>query len=211
MMSKSLLAAAAIGLTLGLGASAQGAPPPGQLPPGVFAGERDYHLAPAGAYALDPAHTAVVAKVSHIGYSLSVFRFDKVEGRLEWDPMQPAQSSLKVSVDVASIDTPVPGFAAELAGDNFLKAGAFPQATFVSTAFHRIDATHGRVDGQFTLLGQTRPLTFNVELIGAGKGVMGHPRMGVEAKATLDARQYGLNPLLGSTIDLIVDAEFAQS
>jgi hypothetical protein len=40
---------------------------------------------------------------------------------------------------------------------------------------------------------------------------MGHPRIGVEAKATLDARQYGLNPLLGSAIDLVVDAEFAQS
>src|ERR1019366_2402843 len=54
-MSKSILAVAAMA----------------QLPPGVFVGEHDYHLAPAGPYGLDPAHTAVVAKVSHIGYGLS--------------------------------------------------------------------------------------------------------------------------------------------
>src|SRR5882757_9674452 len=92
-----------------------------QLPPGVFAGERDYKLAPTGAYALDPTHTAVIAKVSHIGYGLSVFRFDKVSGDLKWDAAQPNRSSMSVAVETASIATPVPGFAAELAGAPYLK------------------------------------------------------------------------------------------
>jgi len=205
-MSRSIFTAAAVAVTLSLGAPAMA-----QLPPGVFAGEHDYHLAPAGAYAIDPAHTAVLAKVSHIGYGLSVFRFDKVEGVLAWDPASPAQSSMKVSVDVASIDTPVPGFAKELSGDGFLKTGAFPAATFVSTAFHQIDASHGRVDGDFTLMGKTRPLSFEVELVGAGKGFMGHPRLGVEARTRLNPQEFGMSPMFSAPIELVIDAEFARS
>jgi polyisoprenoid-binding protein YceI len=205
-MSKSILAITAAALALSLGAPALA-----QLPPGVFAGEHDYHLAPAGPYALDPSHTAVVAKVPHIGYSLSVFRFDKVEGALIWDPAHPAQSSMKVSVDVASIDTPVPNFATQLAGDGFLKAAAFPKATFVATAFHQIDASHGRVDGDFTLMGKTRPMTFDVELIGAGKGFMGRPRLGIEAKGEVHPQEFGMSPMFAAPIELVIDAEFARS
>ena len=205
-MSRSIFAAAAIAATLSLGA-----PAVAQLPPGVFAGEHDYRLAPAGAYAIDPAHTAVLAKVSHIGYGLSVFRFDKVDGVLTWDPANPAQSSMRVAVEVASIDTPVPGFAKELSGDPYLKADAFPKATFVSTAFHQIDASHGRVDGDFTLMGKTRPMSFDVELIGAGKGFMGHPRLGIEAKGEVHPQEFGMSPMFAAPIQLVIDAEFARS
>ena len=208
-MSKSILAAAAaLGAALAL---AQSAPALAQLPAGVFAGEHDYKAADAGGYAIDASHTAVIARVSHIGYGLSVFRFDKVEGSLTWDPAQPAKSALSVTVDTASIATPVPGFSAELQGDNFLKSAAFPKATFVSTAFHQIDAGHGKVDGQFTLMGKTRPVTFDVELIGAGKGFMGHPRLGIEAKTAINPADYGLNPMFATPIQLVIDAEFAKA
>ncbi len=205
-MSKLIVVAAATALAL-----AQGAPALAQLPAGIFAGEHDYKSAPAGLYAIDPAHTAVIAKVPHIGYSLSVFRFGKVDGSLTWDPDQPAKSSLTASVETASISTPVPDFAAQLSGDEFLKSAAFPKASFVSTAFHQTDASHGRVEGRFTLLGKTRPLTFDVELVGAGKGFMGHPRIGMEAKAEIDPQDYGITPMLGGPIQLVIDAEFAQT
>ena len=205
-MSKPVLIALILALALG-----QSAPSFAQLPPGVFVAEHDYRQAPAGAYALDPDHTAVVAKVSHLGYSLSVFRFGAVSGTMTWDPAQPAASALNVSVDTASIATPVAGFAAELAGDGYLKSAAFPKATFVSTRVRQIDAAHGQVDGQFTLLGKTVPLTFDVQLVGAGKGFMGHPRIGFEATTQIHPQDFGLSPVLGDTIQLVIDAEFAQA
>jgi polyisoprenoid-binding protein YceI len=182
-----------------------------QLPPGVFAGEGDYRLAPPGAYALDPDHTAVIARVSHIGYSLSIFRFDRVAGTLNWDPARPTRSSLTVSVETASISTPVAGFAAELAGDEFLKSRTFPQATFVSTRFRQDDASHGWVDGQFTLMGKTVPLTLAMALVGAGKGFMGHPRIGVEATGRINPQAFGMSPTFGDSIQLVIDAEFART
>ncbi len=128
----------------------------------MFAGQPDAALAPAGTYAIDPDHTAVIAKVSHIGYALSVFRFDTVSGALTWDPVHPERSSLTATVAPASIATPVARFAKELAGDAYLKAAAFPTATFVSSGFRRIDALHGEVSGVFTLMGKARLVTFAV-------------------------------------------------
>lgn len=112
-----------------------------------------------------------------------------------------------MSVDTGSIATNVPDFATKLAGDEFLKSAAFPKATFVSTAFHRRDATHGTVTGDLTLLGVTAPLTFDVTMVGAGKG-FGAPRMGVEATASLDARKFGMGAFFVDPIQLVIDVEF---
>ena len=192
------------------GAGQAATPPPG-LPPGVFMGEQDYKQAPAGTYVLDGQHAGVIARVSHIGYSYSIFRFDTVAGSLTWDPANPAASKLTATVQTGSIATNVPNFAKDLAGDGFLKSKAFPEATFVSTAFRQTDANHGKIDGQFTLMGKTVPLTFDATLVGAGKGFMGHPRIGVHAETAINTADFGLMPLLGSTIQLVIDTEFGKS
>ena len=192
-------------------AGAQSAAPPTKLPDGVYAAERDIKLATAGNYTLDPQHTAVIARVSHLGYSWSVFRFDRVEGTLAWDPAAVARARLSITVQTNSVSTPVEGFAAQIAGDGFLKSATFPQATFVSTAFRQKDATRGQVDGQFTLMGKTRPLTFDVTLVGAGKGFMGSPRMGVQARAIIKPLDFGLPPLMTDPIEIVVDAEFGKA
>jgi polyisoprenoid-binding protein YceI len=181
------------------------------LPPGVYAGGKDLADARAGTYTIDPDHTAVLARVQHIGYSWLVFRFDRASGTLAWDPASPEKSTLSVAVQTASIATPVKDFAAHLAGDDFLKSAKFPEATFVSTAFHRIDAMHGKVDGQFTLMGTTRPVTFDVELIGAGKGWENRPRLGIHAVARIVPQDYGFPALFGNTIEIAVDTEFERA
>ena len=194
------------------GALAQTAPAaPPALPPGVFAAERDLALATAGTYALDEQHTAVIVRVSHLGYSHSIFRFERAKATLTWDPAAIEKSKLEASVETASITSNVNGFAEELIGDNFLKAKAFPQATFVSTAFKPTDKTKGKVEGQFTLMGKTRPVTFDVALGGAGKGFGGKPRMGVTAVASINPQEFGLPPFFTDPIQIVIDTEFART
>src|SRR5215208_5162743 len=175
-------------------AQAQGTQPNG-LPPGVYMGEADYKQAPAGTYAIDPDHASVIARVSHLRYSWSVFRFDKVSGTMKWDPANPANASLTAKVETASITSNVKGFAQDLSGNNFLKSTAFPQATFVSSAFRQMSTRRGKVDGQLTLMGNTKPVTFDIELIGAGKGFADRPRIGVSARGTINPVDFGLPPL----------------
>ena len=171
-------------------------------------GETDYKQAPDGSYAIDPDHASVIARVSHLRYSWSIFRFDKVSGTLKWDPDTIANSLLSAKVQTASIATNVKGFAAELAGDGYLKSTAFPEATFVSSAFRPMSTRRGKVDGQLTLMGKTRPVTFDVELIGAGKGFADRPRLGVSARGTINPVDFGLLPLFGDSIEIVIDVEF---
>ncbi len=200
-------AALALGTVIA-GAAAQSTT---ELPPGVYGGGKDLADARAGSYTIDTDHTAVLARVQHIGYSWLVFRFDKASGTLGWDPAAPEKSTLTVAVQTASITSNVKDFAKQLAGDDYLKSAKFPEATFVSTAFHRTDATHGKVDGRFTLMGTTRPVTFEVELIGAGKGWENRPRLGVHAVAHIVPQDYGFPALFGNTIEIAVDTEFERT
>jgi polyisoprenoid-binding protein YceI len=189
----------------------QSSSPPAALPPGVFAAERDIALATAGTYTLDGLHTSVIARVSHLGYSYSIFRFDTVAGKLTWDPAAVEKSTLSASVETASITTNVKGFAEELAGDNFLKSKAFPQATFVSTAFRPTDKTRGKVDGRLTLMGKTKEVTFDVELVGAGKGFGGNPRIGVHGATSINPQDFGMMPLFTTPIEIVIDTEFQRN
>ena len=188
-------------------AQAQGTQPNG-LPPGVYMGEADYKQAPAGTYSIDPEHASVVARVSHLRYSWSIFRFDRVSGTLKWDPVNPANSSITAKVETASITSNVKDFAQELSGNKFLNSPAFPEATFVSTAFRQMSTRRGKVEGQFTLMGKTKPVTFDVELVGAGKGFADRPRIGVSARGTINPADFGLPPLFGDSIEIVVDVEF---
>jgi polyisoprenoid-binding protein YceI len=168
--------------------------------------QHDYKAAPAGKYAIDPKHTGLIARIPHLGFSYSIFRFQTVDGKLSWDPANPGADSLSVTVDPKSITTaPVEGFSAEIA-DKFLKAAQFPTATFTSTAFHPESATHGKVDGDLTVAGVTKHVVFDVDLVGAGKGFRG-PVIGVTARTQLDPKAYGL-PAFMNPIELIIDSEF---
>ena len=131
--------------------------------------------------------------------------------RSRWDPANTAGASLSAKVETASITSNVKGFGEQLAGDEFLKSRAFPEATFVSTAFRQTSPRRGKVDGQLTLMGKTRAVTFDVELVGAGKGFAGQPRMGMNARTSINPVDFGLPPLLGDAIEIVVDAEFQRN
>lgn len=200
---------AALVVLLGAGQALAECPP--GLPPGVFCAARDLGFATAGVYNGDPQHSAVIARVSHLGYSMSVFRFDQVDTRLVWNPAQPTASKLYATVRTASISTPVKGFAAKLAGPEFLNAAQFPTATFVSTTVRQIDPRRGEIDGQLTLLGKKRPVTLQVNLVGAGKGLVGKPRIGGTARAMINPKDFGMPPLIVDPIELVMDVEFEKT
>ena len=187
------IAAAIAALSVATAIPAFAAPAPTAIP----MGQHDYKLATAGAYTLDPNHIGLIARVSHLGFSISVFRFGKVAATLDWDPNDVSRSRLSATVQTNSIESNVPGFAEELQGDEYLKSAKFPTATFTSTAFRQTDPQHGKVDGKFTLMGKTVPLTFDVTLVGAGPGFAGSPAMGhvigIHAEGAINPQDFGMS------------------
>lgn len=198
-------------LLLAAPAFAADQPPPTPAPMVIPHGTSDYAKAVAGDYTLDSRHVGVVARVSHLGFSISIFRFGDVTAKLTWDPTAPEKSSLTATVKTASIETNVPNFAQDIS-TKYLNSAQFPDATFVSTAFHKVDATHGKVDGNFTLKGVTRPVTFDVTLVGAGPGFAGGPKMGhvigIHAEGWINPTDYNIGPFFKDPIQLVIDTEF---
>jgi polyisoprenoid-binding protein YceI len=60
-------------------------------------------------------------------------------------------------------------------------------------------------------MGITKPVTFEVELVGAGKGWADMPRLGVHAVASIVPTDFGLPALFGKTIEIVVDTEFQRT
>ncbi|MEJ0022836.1 MAG: YceI family protein [Alphaproteobacteria bacterium] len=206
MKPRSVVLAAAIATALMASGSAfaqSATPAPAPRP----APKADVSASVAGTYAMDVTHTAIVATVFHMGFSYSKFRFGKSDAELVWDPKSPAADKLSVNIETASIMTPVEGFAAEVS-DKFLKSAQFPKATFVSTKFTQSSPSKGKVDGNFTLLGVTKPISIDVTLIGAGTNRNG-PVIGVSGVTKINAADYGLPAMFAlQPIEITIDTEF---
>jgi len=183
---------------------------PAQTPP-MPKVAHDYKEAPAGKYALDTAHTGLLARVSHVGFSYEVIRFLNVTGSLDWNPANPGADVLNVNVETKAMSTAPTGaedFPAILGGPKMLNVAKFPAATFVSKRFRAVDATHGKVDGELTIMGVTKPATFDVELVGAGNE-FGRQTLGVHAETDVAPNDFGLPPpFFGPPIRLVIDTEF---
>jgi polyisoprenoid-binding protein YceI len=204
------LSATALALALlAAPAFAQAAAPPAPAPV-----SKDPAAATAGTYKLDPNHTSVVARVSHAGgFSYSTFRFGKSGGTLTWDPARVENTKVEITVDPGSIMTPVANFAEELAGDKFLNAAKFPDAKFVSTSVRRTGPTTGQITGNLTFMGQTKPVTIDAEMIGAGKNMRGVSTIGFSGKTRFKRSDFGFNAMqgpIGDEVELLIDGEFNQ-
>ena len=196
------------------GAPARPAGAPRGLRPPATPAVKDPKAAPAGAYRLDGNHIAIVARIGHgNGISTSVFRFDTAKGTLAWDPANPSAIKISVTVDPASINTPVKGFAAEITGPQFLNTPKFPEMTFVSTGFHPQGTTHATVDGDLTFMGQTHPATIAVDLNGIGRAPVGRMSIGFSGVLRFKRTAYGFTALMGDIgddVEVMLDGEFLQ-
>jgi polyisoprenoid-binding protein YceI len=169
---------------------------------------------PAGHYVLDKRHSSLIARVSHMGVSLYTMRFDTLDASFDYDPARPEATRLTASVDPASLDVNA-DYSRQFA-EQFLSVSKYPTATFVSTGATKGPAPgQGTLTGNLTLMGVTKPVTFNVTLVGAGHEPLplplGQRAVGFEATATINRSDFGstyLNNLVGDDVTLQIEAEF---
>jgi polyisoprenoid-binding protein YceI len=169
-------------------------------------------LVPGGVYKLDPRHTSVTFKISHLGLSYFTGRFDRVEGELTYDPAVPEHNMLDVAIFPASIDTNDADLDEDLQGANWFDAIKYPRATFHSTDIAILDDHSIRITGDFTLHGETHRLSLDTVLVGAGTMPLSTTQIvGFSASTHFDRSIYGidnLEPLVGDEIKLQIEAEF---
>ena len=120
------------------------------------------HFGSAATYALDPAHTWVTFSINHAGWSAAEGQFRKSSGTLEFDAANAAASTLSVEIDAASVDTNDQARDEHLLSPDFFNAAEFPTITFSATAIEVTGDKTGKVTGDLTMVGVTKPVTLDV-------------------------------------------------
>jgi polyisoprenoid-binding protein YceI len=177
----------------------------------------DPKQAPAGAYQMETRHTQVIFAIPHFGITDYYGRFEKVSGTLNFNPSAPEKSSVAVSVDTSSANVMSSELAGEIVGPSVFDSAKFPAATFKSTSVERTGPTTGRMTGDLTLHGVTKPVTFDVTFNGGLPAPMGGAAydIGFHATTVINRSDFGLDKMMwssavGDEVKLTIEALFIQ-
>ncbi|WP_417320535.1 YceI family protein [Emcibacter sp.] len=171
---------------------------------------------PSGIYILEKKHAYLQFSYSHMGASHPIILFRNFDATLHYNSGNAESSKLKVTIDPKSIDSGLPKFDEELANDaKFLDAGKYPEITFVATKLEQTSEGKGKMTGDLTIKGVTKPVTLDVTLNKAAKHPMsGQPMLGFSATGSFKRSDFGVGyavPMVGDEIIMTIEVEFMPS
>ena len=168
---------------------------------------------------IDPSHAAFEFVARHLMAKVRG-NFSGVSGVANVAEV-PSESTLEIEIDTSTIDTRDANRDAHLRSNDFFGVEDHATITFRSTAVRPDEGeSHWKVDGDLTIRGVTRPVTVDVEFLGAAVDPWGNKRIGFSGVVPeVDREQWGLvwnSPLeaggflLGRTVRLEIEAELVK-
>lgn len=145
-----------------------------------------------GDYDLDPTHSRIGFAVKHAMVTTVRGQFRDYTAEVHLDEEHPENSTVRVEIPVASIDTGNADRDAHLRSADFFDAEASPAITFRSTTVERTGDQRYALTGDLTINGRTAPVTVDWEATGSAVDPWGKTRVGFEGRATVQRRDWGL-------------------
>ncbi|MDD2918686.1 YceI family protein [Rhodoferax sp.] len=149
--------------------------------------------AQAANYAIDPSHTYVTFEIGHFGTSTNRGRFDKKEGKVEFDRAAKT-GKVEIAIDTASVNTGFSKFNEHLQSADLFDSAKYPSVTFVSDKFSFSSDKLTGVTGKLTLLGKTQPVTLKAVNFNCYENPMLKREVcGGDFETSIDRTQFGMN------------------
>ncbi|MEQ8717950.1 MAG: YceI family protein [Acidimicrobiales bacterium] len=146
----------------------------------------------AGTWSVDTVHSAVEFTVRHLGLAKVRGRFNDFSGAVVVGDSV-ADTRVDAEVQMASVDTNNADRDAHLRSGDFFSVDTNPTMTFRSTGVVA-DGDDYRLDGELTLAGTTRPVSFSVELHGTEVYPMDDStRAGFSATSAISRKDFGIS------------------
>ncbi len=185
----------------------------------VLAGSMYVPPARADTYAVDPDHTNITFSWNHLGISRQSARILDFDGTLDFDPENPENAAVDVTMKVASLSSGAKALDHDLKSSDFFDAARYPEIAFKSTLIRKVGERSGEVAGDLTILGVTHPVVLQVRWNFSGDHPLGdiNPAYkgkyvaGFSAVTTVLRSAWGLKraiPLVSDEIEVAIEAEF---
>jgi polyisoprenoid-binding protein YceI len=140
---------------------------------------------------IDPDHSAIEFRVTHMVVSKTSGRFIDYSGFVEMDADAKAFKTIEATIKAESINTNHEKRDAHLRNADFLGVNQFPTITYKMKSFRKEGDTH-KVVGNLTLRGVTKEITLIGTFNGVTKDPWGNTRAGFSADGTLNRKDFGM-------------------
>ncbi len=152
-------------------------------------------------YTVDPNHTWPVFEVNHLGFTTQRGRFNKSSGRITLDPAE-KKGSVDLVIETASIDMGFEKWDAHMKSDEFFNVVLFPTMHFTSDKLVFDGDKVVAAEGNFTLLGITKPLTLTVNNFRCAPHPMNKKQTcGADITATFNRSEFGMTKFVPAVSD----------
>ena len=141
---------------------------------------------------IDPVHTDVQFSTKHMMVTTVRGRFGAVEGTIELDEENPANSTGTFAAQVASIDTGSAQRDGHLHSADFFDAERHPNVVFNVTRLVARGGDDYALTGDLTIRDVTREVTLDVAFLGIYAGMNGSRRAGFHATGKFNREDFGL-------------------
>lgn len=176
------------------------------------------NLASAAKWSIDQAHSSAEFRVRHF-FTKVPGKFAEMNGEIVFDPANIEASSAVITIPVASVDTNNEKRDGHLQSADFFDAANHPNITFTSTKFRKEGETI-KVDGLLNMRGIEKPVTLDVQFLGAGPDNWGGTRAGFEVTTTINRKDWDIvwnnvldngGTMLGDEVEIRIAVQAVQA
>ncbi len=171
-------------------------------------------MAQVQSWKIDPNHTAAQFSVRHMGISTVRGAFTKVSGSVEYDPANPAKTTVEATIETASVDTRVEMRDNDLRSPNYFDAAKYPTITFKSKSVEAAGEGKLKIVGDLAIHGTTKEVTLDVDGPSAPTtDPRGNAHVGASATTKIKRTDFGVgssNPMVGEDITITIDVELVR-
>lgn len=167
-------------------------------------------LAAPETYTVDPRHTWPVFEISHFGFSTQRGRFDKSSGKIQLD-RSAKSGTVDLAIETGSINMGFDKWNEHMKSEDFFNAAKFPLMAFKSTRLVFDGDKVVSAEGDFTLLGVTKPVKLTVSGFRcAHNPIVKKDVCGADISTTIKRSDFGMTkylPNIGDEVKIMVPLE----
>ena len=170
----------------------------------------------AGEMSVDKSHTNVGFQVTHMVITKVNDQFNDYEVEFSFDPKNLETFKVETIIKVASVDTENEKRDDHLRSADFFDTGKYPDMVFKSNKAVQTEDGYKAI-GTLTIKDVSKDIELPFVLTGPIKGPWGNTRYGMEAKTTIDRKEFNVlwnktmdagGLVVSDEVDIIINAQF---